>query len=112
MQSIIQAAERQLDSGTEAEQVSFRDIVGGVSKLAPKVFDWLHKAYESLQQIDASSALSRVGYSKCWRGAEGYDELWQAACENLHKLFNQQSGNDSYRKPSVRGHGARSPARI
>lgn len=42
---MIQAAERQLDEEVYPEAVDLSEVVGGVSKLAPNVFEWLHNSY-------------------------------------------------------------------
>ena len=70
MASMIESAKTQLDNEVDAQSVSFKDIVGSASTLAPNAFDWLHSAYEALNDVGANSALARVGYTKCWPGAE------------------------------------------
>ena len=52
MNGIVHAAEQQLDREANPGDVNFREIAGGVLKLAPDVFVWLHKTYDALRVGD------------------------------------------------------------
>ena len=62
MHGILQAAERQLDLAADPEDVDFRQVVVGVSKLEPNALERLHKADAALSKVDSATALDRIGY--------------------------------------------------
>lgn len=41
-----------------------------------------------LSKVDSTSAFDRIG--KCWSGAEGHPELFQAVCSHLQELFHHE----------------------